>query len=100
MNALRKTAGAIRLAHNALRRKSSRNGQHFQPRTLEFAESVMLSTIFSSEPLPDAPTSRTDLAVEAWSDEVVSPDLELFGLVDLVAVGKAVEIVKHFKVTS
>ena len=100
LNALRKTAEAICIAHNALRRKSSRNGQHFQPRTLEFAESVILSTIFLSEAFPAALASRTGLPVAELSAEVVSPDLELLRLVDLVTVGKTVEIVEHFKVTS
>ena len=45
-------------------------------------------------------SGRAGLPVAELSDEVVSPDLELLGLVDLVTVGKAVEIVKHFKVTS
>lgn len=90
MNALRNTAEAIRLAHDALHRKSSRNGQHFQPRTMEFAESVILPTIFSSEPFPSALASRTGLPDTACLAEVVAPYLELLRLVDLVTVGKSV----------
>ena len=98
--ALRESVEAIRLANDALRRKSSRKGQHFQPRTLELAESVILSIIFLSEAFPAALARRTGLRVAAWSDEVVPPDLELLRLVDLVTVGKTVEIVERFKVTS
>lgn len=67
---------------------------------MEFAESVILSAIFSSEPFPAALGSRTGLPVAALSDEVISPDFELLRFIDLVAVGKTVEIVKHFEVTS
>ena len=62
-------------------------------RTVDDVGHDAITTIGGGCRLPDP--RRT-----AWSANVVSPDLELLGLVDLVTVGKAVEIVECFKVTS
>ena len=61
---LRKSAEAIRLAHQKVRRDAARKGNQVQPATLRFAEYVIVFTTF-----PEPPFSAADVL------EVVSPAL-------------------------
>ena len=49
---LRKSAEAIRLAHQKVRRDAARKGNQVQPATLRFAEYVIVFTTFPSRPFP------------------------------------------------
>ena len=53
---LRKSAEAIRLAHQKIRRDAARKGNQVQPATLRFAEYVIVLTTF-----PDPPFSAADV---------------------------------------
>ena len=53
---LRKSAEAIRLAHQKIRRDAARKGNHVQPATLRFAEYVIVFTTF-----PEPPFSAADV---------------------------------------
>lgn len=53
---LRKSAEAIRLAHQKIRRDAARKGNQVQPATLRFAEYVIVFTTF-----PEPPFSATDV---------------------------------------
>ena len=53
---LRKSAEAIRLAHQKIRRDAARKGNQVQPATLRFAEYVIVLTTF-----PEPPFSAADV---------------------------------------
>lgn len=56
--AVRKTEEAIRLAHNRLRRRASKNGQQLRPETLMHAEYVIVFTTFSESRFTAADVMR------------------------------------------